>query len=234
MEIISILAFVLLVLGIASYFSFYYKSRLLGAMVYKVKTNEKVIALTFDDGPNGKFTEEILNLLDEYNAKATFFMVGKNIIKYPEIVKRVFAENNDIGIHSYSHAFHKYFTDPNFTEEITKTKNVLNNLGIHNIKYFRFPWLYRNPILIKNINRLGYKIISGQFAHGLEPFQVNHKRIFRHSKKVVHPGAIIIFHDGYNAKSADRYETVKALKLLLSYLKEKGYRAVTISELLNS
>lgn len=233
MEVV-IIAVVLLALGLLSYISFYYKSSFLGPMIYEVKTNNKVVALTFDDGPNGSFTEEILSLLDEYNAKATFFMVGKNIIKYPEIVKRVYAENNEIGIHSYSHAFHKYLTEPTFTEEITKTKNVLDNLGVNNIKYFRFPWLYRNPILIKNITSQGYKIISGQFAHGLEPFQINYKKIFRHSKKVVYPGAIIIFHDGYNAKSADRSETVKALKLLLSYLEEKEYRAVTISELLNS
>ncbi len=224
---------IFLIFGIFCYFSFYYKSSLFGKMITGVKTDEKIIALTFDDGPNGRYTEDIGKVIESFGGKATFFMVGKNASRHPNIVNAIYKSGHEIGIHSYSHQFRKYFTDPLFNKELADSEAVMTRLGIENIKYFRFPWLYRNPWIMRSVKKRGYKIISGEFAHGLEPFQVNHERIFRHSRKIVKPGNIIIFHDGYNdSLQANRTQTLKTVKLLCKYLEQHGYRMVTISELI--
>ena len=204
-------------------------------MLSGVNTDQKIIALTFDDGPNGKFTEDIAKEIEHSGGKATFFMVGKNALRHPKTVKKIYNHGHEIGIHSNSHQFRKYFTDPLFNKEITDSEAVMATLGIKNIKYFRFPWLYRNPWILRNVKKHGYQIISGEFAHGLEPFQINHKRIYKHALKIAKPGGIIIFHDGYNdSLKANRTQTLEAVRLLCDELTQQGYKLVTISELIKS
>lgn len=225
----------LLLLGIFCYFSFYYKSSLFGKMLTGINTDKKIIALTFDDGPNGQFTEDIAKVIEETGGRATFFMVGKNASLHPETVKKIYRNGHEIGIHSNSHQFRKYFTDPLFNKEILNSEKTMTGFGVDNIKYFRFPWLYRNPWIMRSVKKHGYQIVSGEFAHGLEPFQVNHNRIYRHALRIVKPGGIIIFHDGYNdSPKANRTETLEAVKLLCSELSRKGYKLVTISELIKT
>ena len=204
-------------------------------MLSGVNTDQKVIALTFDDGPNGKFTEDIAKEIEHSGGKATFFFFFLNALRHPKTVKKIYNNGHEIGIHSNSHQFRKYFTDPLFNNELSESESVMASLDIKNIKYFRFPWLYRNPWIMRSVKKRGYQIISGEFAHGLEPFQINHKHIYRHAKSIVKPGGIIIFHDGYNdSPQADRTQTLEAVKLLCNELSQKGYKLVTISELIKS
>lgn len=224
---------VLLVVGIVCYFSFYYHSSLFGKMLTGVNTREKVIAITYDDGPNGQYTVDIAKAFERVDGRATFFMVAKNATKHKSTINYLIEKHHEIGLHSYSHAFHKYITDPLFNNELTRSQHIMNDIGLFDIKYFRFPWLYRNPWVYKSVASRGYKIVSGQFAHGLEPFQVNSAKIYRNCLKIAKPGSIIIFHDGYNGElEASREQTLKATQLLINSLHRQGYKFVTISELL--
>ncbi len=233
MNVLIVFLLVLLVAGIMSYFSFYYRSRLFGKMLIGVNTDEKVIAVTYDDGPNGQYTVDIAKAFERVGGKATFFMVAKNATKHKSTINYLLEKHHEVGLHSYSHAFHKYITDPLFNNELTRSQDIMNNIGLSGIKYFRFPWLYRNPWVYKSVASRGYVIVSGQFAHGLEPFQVNSTKIYRHCLKIAKPGSIIIFHDGYNGEpEANRKQTLEATQLLINNLHSQGYKFVSISELL--
>ena len=234
MILIVILGLLSALLGIISYASFYYKSQLFGKTIWQVNTEQKYIAITFDDGPNQPWTLKIAKLFEQYNGHATFFVVGKNCQRFPGVVKQLQDNGHLIGNHSYNHAFIKYITDPKYIKEIAKTEQILIEQGI-TTKYFRFPWLYRNPWLLKSITKQDYKVpINGQFAHILEPFQIKHKHIVKNVIKIAKPGAIIIFHDGYNSKTANKQQTYLAVKESLSTLHKQGYHFVTISKILQN
>lgn len=229
-----VVSILFLALGIFCFAAFYYKSLFFGTMPWQVNTNKKLIALTFDDGPNQPWTEVIASVIESYGGHSTFFVVGKNCLRFPGVVKDLQNRGHEIGAHSYSHAFHKYFTDPFYRTEITKAQAVLVKEGIATTT-FRFPWLFRTPWLLKSVKKFGYKTpISGQFAHPFEPFQVDAKKIAKHTLKIARPGAIIIFHDGYNATTADRTQTLKALKIVTKELHKQGYEFVTVTQLQKS
>jgi peptidoglycan/xylan/chitin deacetylase (PgdA/CDA1 family) len=192
---------------------------------------QKVVALTFDDGPNEPFTSQIADIIESHGGKATFFVVGKNAERYPGVVKNMQIRGHQIGAHSYRHAFHRYCIDPLYSDEITQTKRVLANEKVETDLY-RFPWLFRTPWLLGSIAKHGYRTpISGLFSHPFEPFQINAKYIVKRTLRIVRPGSIIIFHDGFNAKAAPRFQTVEAVRQITEALAKQGYRFVTIDEL---
>ena len=121
MEII-IVGTLLLLLGIFCYASFFYKSSIFGYMPWQVKTDQKIIALTFDDGPNQPWTDKIASVIESYGGHSTFFVVGKNCERFPGVAKNLQDRGHQIGAHSYSHAFHKYIVDPLYKTEIKKNK----------------------------------------------------------------------------------------------------------------
>lgn len=233
MLIVVAIGITALLLGIFSYLSFNYKSKIFGNMYWRVSTDQKVIALTFDDGPNEPYTTEIADIISGYGGKATFFVVGKNMERFSGSVKKIQAQGHEIGAHSYRHAFHRYITDPLYKAEIANTKRVLQKEGI-TTTLFRFPWLFRTPWLLASVRKAGYGTpFSGQFSHILEPFQIDANKIAKHTLKIAKPGAIIIFHDGFNAKAAKREQTVLAVKIVTKQLAKQGYQFVTVSELLS-
>lgn len=221
-----------LVVGLLAWAALYYKSSVFGKMIWHVKTNQKVIALTFDDGPNDPYTEQIADIIESYGGKATFFVVGKNCERYPKTAQTMQRRGHQIGLHSYSHAFRKYFFDPLFRAELAKSRAVLKTQGVR-ATAFRFPWLFRTPWLIASVKKAGLGTpVSGQFSHPLEPFQVDARRIVEQTLRIARPGAIIIFHDGYNAQSAPREQTVEAVRRVTKVLAKQGYQFVTVDQLL--
>lgn len=218
-------------LGLFCWAAFSYKAPVFGKMPWRVATDKKIIALTFDDGPNQPFTGQIADIIESHGGRATFFIVGKNSERFPGTVREMAKRGHQIGAHSYRHAFHRYIVDPLYSDEITRTKAVLKKEGVKTDLY-RFPWLFRTPWLIHSIQKADYRMpISGQFSHAFEPFQVAAEKIVAHTLKIARPGAIIIFHDGYNAQPADRKQTVEAVRQVTKKLAAEGYTFVTIDEL---
>jgi peptidoglycan/xylan/chitin deacetylase (PgdA/CDA1 family) len=208
-------------------------SQLFGRFVWRVPTTEKVVALTFDDGPNDPWTCRILDVLETHGASATFFMVGMNVEREPELARRIAGSRHEIGNHSYAHRFRRYLTQPGFTREMRRTQKLLLDIAGTEPVLFRPPWLWRTPMELRSAARLDLVSVGGTFCHSLEVFQPSAQRIARAALRKIKPGAIVIFHDGLgSSRDARRGATVQAVELVASRLAQEHWEMVTVSELL--
>lgn len=207
---------------------YYYEKR--GDIVWEVQTEEKVIALTFDDGPDPEQTPLILDLLQKYDAKATFFTVGKRAENYPWILTREVIEGHEIANHTYTHPFFSRNTSiSKITYEMQKTDDVvLQTTGAH-IYLFRPPGGLYTDNLIAATKKMGYTIILWSWNQDTRDWaSPGVGAIVRKALSGAHNGGIVLFHDYVTGNS----QTLSALKQILPVLKERGYRFVTVSELL--
>ncbi|WP_016950835.1 polysaccharide deacetylase family protein [Anabaena sp. PCC 7108] len=200
-----------------------------GKTVYKVepKNNEKVIALTIDDGPWPKTTVEMLDILKQNDIKATFFWVGTSLKNHPEIAKQVVAEGHAIGNHTWNHLY-KRMDAATAKSEIEKTNELIYQTTGVKTSFFRPPGGYLNNGLAAYAKSQKNSVVMWSVTSAdTDPrakYQVFVKNILRDAK----PGAIVLMHDG----GGNRERTVKALPEIINGLKQQGYRFVTIPELL--
>ena len=207
-------------------------SQLLGRFAYRVPAKDRVIALSFDDGPNEPYTSLIADYLREQQVTATFFQVGSCVARHPEVTSRLAADGHVIANHSMSHRFRHYFSQPRYRREIERSQAVITNAVGRTPTLFRPPWLWRGPMVFGRLHRYGLVAVSGEFCHALEVCGVSSARIARAALRKAKPGKILIFHDGFNSSTADRTKTLEALKLVVPQLRSRGYSFVSVSELL--
>jgi peptidoglycan/xylan/chitin deacetylase (PgdA/CDA1 family) len=200
-------------------------SQIFGKFPSSLKTKQKIVYLTFDDGPNEPYTSQIVDFLNSKDIKATFFVVGNCALRHPEVLKKIHKTGHTIGNHTKSHKFINYFKTPSMKREITENQEIIKNIIGVEPKLFRPPWLFRNPILLKNLKALGLQPVSGVFCHELEVFQIPAISIARRATSKAKPGQIIIFHDGFDAKGGDRKQTVEAVKLTVESLTKRVTRS---------
>ena len=198
-------------------------------LITKGKTEEKIVALTFDDGPDPRFTPAVLDILKRYQIPATFFVVGQSCEKYPEIIKREQAEGHEIENHTYTHPDLTKDNALRTEEEIRKDQEVI--LGLTNRKsiYFRPPKrLFTNKTVdIAELN--DYTVVLWSVCvehHASKTVEDMANRVIKKAS----PGTIILTHDG----RLDRTRSVEALPLIIEGYQKKGYRFVRLDELLNS
>lgn len=198
------------------------------------KTNGKVAYLTFDDGPSEKVTPMILDILNEYNIKATFFVVGKMSEKYPDILKRTFGEGHAIGNHTYSHNYgYIYKSSTNFLNDLNKAERILKNIlgNGFDSKIMRFPggsFGKHKVAMRKAVNDAGFKYFDWNALNGdaegsnrTKGQLVNRLKETTRNKKNV----IILMHD------TDAKETTAAsLREILDYLISEGYSFDVLDE----
>ena len=226
-----ILGYAALSLGILSYATFSPHSQLGGPQPYRVPIKQKQIALTFDDGPNGQFSIDVADILERYDGKGSFFSVGKNVLREPEITEELSKRGHLIGNHSYGHRFIDYFL-PNWRGNLAQTNKIIQTVTGDRPQFVRLPWLFRTPWLIRTCYRLGLQPVAGTFVSLREFRQPNGYKMARSFVKKVRPGDIIILHDGYNAAGADRRQTVAAVAELCRLLHADGYSFVRLDALL--
>ena len=196
-------------------------------IVYRINTKEKIVALTVDDGPDPRFTPKILDILKENNVHASFFVVGSQLEKYPDIGKRLLEEGNEVGNHTYSHPELPSGDTNQIINEIVQGAEVIQKVLDIKTKYFRAPkGLFNNDVL-RVANEQGEMVIlwSITLEHHASP--TPHDMAMRIIDKIT-PGGIILMHDG----RLDRTRSIEALPILIKGLQEKGYKLVTVSELL--
>lgn len=194
------------------------------------RTAEKCIALTFDDGPHPKYTPQILDILDKYGAKATFFVVGKNAEMYPDIVKEEHLRGHEIGNHTYSHPNLRNISAMKFFDEITKTKEIIENITGVSPVLFRPPGGYLSNDIVKEVTSIDNTSVLWSWRQDTRDWaQTESDVIVKNVLENLKDGDIILFHD-YNAGKSP---TPDALERILKTLSEKGYRFVTVSELMN-
>jgi peptidoglycan/xylan/chitin deacetylase (PgdA/CDA1 family) len=185
---------------------------------------EKIIALTFDDGPNEN-TLLVLGVLKKYNVKATFFCIGKNIEKHPEILKRIIEEGHIVGNHSYSHSnFFDFYRKNRLIAEIQKTDALIESITGKKVQLFRPPYGVTNPSIRRALEVTKHKVI-GWNIRSLDGILKDEKIIFARIKKRIAPGGIVLLHDTLH--------TVTILERLMLYLEENEYKVVSIEALLN-
>jgi len=192
--------------------------------ICKVKTTDKVIALTFDDGPASQ-TEKILDVLNEFNAKATFFFIGNRIKGNEEILKKIDAKGHLIGNHSYSHG--------NFFD-LKNTRSLVNDLELANAEiknaigktpsFFRPPYGVTTPGLARASKKLNFEVI-GWNIRSLDTSIRDKQEVLSRIKDRLEPGSILLMHD-----TVAGIEIV--LKELLNYLEEQKYKVVALNTLI--
>jgi peptidoglycan-N-acetylglucosamine deacetylase len=195
------------------------------ATYFKANVDGQYIAMTFDDGPSPETTPRLLDILKQRNIKATFFMIGQNAERNPEIVKRILADGHEIGNHSWTHPPLAKLPDDRVTEEITKTQNAIKNAAGYTPKLLRPPY--------GSITARQKEWIESQFGlsvilWSVDPFDwkrpgasVIQQRILAGAR----PGAIILSHDIHK-------QTVDSMPTTLDALAAKGYKFVTVSQLI--
>jgi peptidoglycan-N-acetylglucosamine deacetylase len=191
--------------------------------VWDIPNDGNKVYLTFDDGPTPKITEWVLAELQKHNAKATFFCIGKNIEKHPEILKKVIENGHSIGNHTYNHENGWETAVKEYLENTKRCETAILNLQskICNLKskIFRPPYGKIKPSQSLKLRQLGYKIImwdvlSGDFDESITP-----EKCLENAISNVTSGSIIVFHDSEKAFQNLEYTLPKTLK----FLSEKGF-----------
>ncbi|MBI4733793.1 MAG: polysaccharide deacetylase family protein [Rubrobacteridae bacterium] len=197
--------------------------------------DENVVAITFDDGPNPNYTPQLLDILKEKGVKATFFVVGLHVKKYPDIAKRIVDEGHDIGNHTYTHKDMVPSTRRMVLAQVNKTDHVITKITGVKTSLFRPPrGIYGSAVRRLLVDEKKYRMILWSVSsvdwRGISATAI-HKRIMRY----VRPGSILLFHDSgalVRREGASRENTVEALPTVIDSLIAKGYRIVTITEML--
>ncbi|MEV6928931.1 polysaccharide deacetylase family protein [Dactylosporangium sp. NPDC051485] len=202
------------------------------AYPYHGPAAERVVALTFDDGPNEPYTSQILDILAEHDVRATFFHVGQCVERHPEVAVRAIGAGHVVGNHSLSHRFGTYLRPGAFAGEVERTQGILARVTGRTPALARTPWLWRQPALLRMLRRGGLHPVAGEFGHALEVFQPSGARMARRAVAKTRPGSILIFHDGFDSRGGNRSQTVVAVRETVEGLLARGYRFVTVDELL--
>ncbi len=201
-----------------------------GKNVIRLDTEQRVVSLTFDDGPHPPYTDRLLDVLAKHNVKATFFMIGNRIEKNPETVHRVIAEGHQVGNHSYSHPVLGFRLPGRIRREIEHTDSLLRQLGTIGEIVFRAPMLTRFlPVawVLAKVNRthISCNVWSWDWT------TQNPDRIAHRVLKKAKPGSIIVLHDGKAENShANRTGTIEATDRIITKLKRKKYQFCTITD----
>ena len=199
-----------------------YFPQLIGEAVWCIESDEKVLALTFDDGPNAALTPQIQDLLTTYDAQATFFVVGVNISDHSAIINQLYMDGHEIGNHSWDHPRLSFRSAGFIEEQINKTDLAIRSTGYEGSIPFRAPYgakLLTLPYLLKQTGRdhILWNVDTSNWGSPENPTQ---------EVTDLSSGDIVLLH------TSSRYDVLGWLEALLKDYSSQGYRFVTVSDLL--
>ena len=211
-----LIALIVIILALLFYASYSIKSQVYVRALCRVKTTEKVVYLTFDDGPDAEQTPQVLDVLKRNNAKATFFCIGSRIAGNESLLKRMADEGHQIGIHSFSHAngFPLYGRG-RMIADIRQCQQAIEQATGSTTTLFRPPFGVTNPTVGKAVKALNLKTI-GWTIRTYDTNRGSNAKIARRISRQLCPGAIILLHDRL-PQSAER------LQMVIDTVKENGY-----------
>lgn len=217
------------------------KSRL--KTIVGCQTTQKIVALTFDDGPNLIYTPQILDILAHYRVKATFFLLGRNVTAHPETAKLVAKQGHTLGNHTFSHPCLADCSFAQVVNELAHCQQTIREATGIAPQLMRPPYGLLAPVSFITARLLGYQVVnwsvSGEDWNG-EASPLLAERVLRN----IQPGGIILLHDGWepsphqteskpeNDLFQDRSPTIKALPMIIEPLQRQGYQFVTLSEMI--
>lgn len=200
-----------------------------GELVPRVETDQKVVALTFDDGPTAGKTEQILSILNEQKVKATFFLVGSAIEENPKEAARIVAAGHEVGNHSFTHSRMVLKTPEFVRSEIESTDTLIAAHGYTDPVHFRPPYGKKLFTLPYYLNSVGKASITWDVAPESElGLSASPKEITDYVLEHVSPGSIILLHVMFDS----RKNSLAAVPQVIEGLRARGYRFVTVSQLL--
>ena len=208
-----------------------------GKNIVRLNTDQRVVALTYDDGPNPPDTDQLLDVLAKHNVKATFFLIGNRIERHPETVRRMIAEGHQIGNHTYSHPL-LGFLPPSYVErQIERTDDLLRQYGIAKDSIFRAPMLTRFlPVayVLAKTDRphISCNVWSWDWTTQ-NPDKIT-ETVLKKTLSSTGAGSIIVLHDGKaENKNANRSGTIEATDRIITALKQEGHQFVRLSDVSN-
>lgn len=189
--------------------------------IWSIPSVEKIIYLSFDDGPHPEITPYVLDELKKYNAKASFFCIGKNVLAYPDIYKRILDEGHATGNHSFNHLNGWKTSDNNYLNDIAEAKLHINS-NLYRPPHGRIKKSQLRILVMDgfNLKTIMWTVLSGDFDEKVSP-----EGCLNNVLKNTASGSIVVFHDSEKANSRMRYALTGSLK----YFSGKGYRFEKIS-----
>jgi peptidoglycan/xylan/chitin deacetylase (PgdA/CDA1 family) len=231
--------------GLATYGAVYPRAQIFGATICRTNSARK-LALTFDDGPNPSITPKLLDLLDRYNAKATFFVIGRYVRECPELVKETVARGHKVGNHTELHPNLFWCSPSQIRIELRLCQDAIRNVLGAPPKWFRPPFGMRNPWVIPAARELGYRTVMWTLIPGdwrekpaewlIRRMQPIADRAKKKSESGPNPvaagtGDVLCLHDGgHRELNSDRARTLAALEHWLPRWRDLGLQFVTIEE----
>jgi peptidoglycan/xylan/chitin deacetylase (PgdA/CDA1 family) len=194
--------------------------------VWRVNTQRRLIALTFDDGPYPFYTPLLLHVLDRSHVHATFFCVGRSAQEFPDLMDRIIESGDDVGNHTFNHIKLSGLSITQIADQIIEADVILASFVGHRIDLFRPPHGRYDRRVIEVASAMGYRTIlwsdSPEDTKDITPTLVV-QRVMQQAR----PGAIVLLHSG-------QYRTIEALPVIIDRLRAQGYTFVTVDELLAS
>jgi peptidoglycan/xylan/chitin deacetylase (PgdA/CDA1 family) len=232
-------------LGALTYEAAYPRSQLFGATICRTKSARK-LAITFDDGPNPAITPKVLDLLDRYNAKATFFLIGRYVRECPELVKETVARGHELGNHTELHPNLIWLNPMKVRVELRLCHDAIRGAIGAPPRWFRPPFGMRNPWVIPAARELGYRTVMWTLIPGdwqekpaewliprMQPIADRAQRSLATRSKAAAAGTgdVLCLHDGgHRELNVDRSRTLAALEHWLPRWRDLGLEFVTIGE----
>jgi len=199
-------------------------------ILVSVPVEERRIALTFDDGPHPRHTPLLLDMLGRKGIHATFFVVGRRVRRFPEVLERCLQEGHEVGNHTDLHVPLSLLPTSVIRRQIRTVEKLITRTGQQRPRFLRPPMGWFNTRVLRIIRDLGYHSVIGSI-HPRDSQRPGVESITDHVLSRAAPGAIIILHDGGWRVNADRMQTVEAVDRITDALLERQYRFETLSSL---
>ncbi|HYX40211.1 MAG TPA: polysaccharide deacetylase family protein, partial [Pyrinomonadaceae bacterium] len=212
------------------YATYAVRSQWLGRTIWRGRTDTASVALTFDDGPSAD-TERVLDVLDDYNLRATFFMVGRQVERFPQTARRVAQRGHEIGNHSYTHPIYLYRSARETRRQLERTQAIIADVCGVRARLARPPCGVRTPAYFRAARELGLQTVQWTLA-GFDWQRRTPEQIARAVLRDVRAGSIILLHDGDSENRCERSATVAALPHIIEGLKAKGLHIAPLAQLL--
>jgi uncharacterized protein (TIRG00374 family) len=215
---------------VITYGSFSPNATIWGRVIHGRGVRERVMALTFDDGPSPDTTPQILDALKQADARATFFVLGKHAERHPELIARMCREGHEVASHGWSHRILVFVGPGRIRRELSETAAAVRRAGATQAMLFRAPHGFRGPVLGAVAAGLGYQVM-GWTTGVFDTARPGATVITERSRAGMHPGSILLLHDGDGNGHDDRSQTAAALPAILREIRERDLVPVTVSEL---
>jgi peptidoglycan/xylan/chitin deacetylase (PgdA/CDA1 family) len=216
------------VIGGVVHGAFHRNSPLFGPALGRIDSDRKVVALTFDDGPNPDATPRILDTLSEKGVRATFFVLGSHAERWPELVRRMSSEGHQLGNHGYFHRKLQFKSPFYVSRDIRLGIRAIRRAGAPAPRYFRAPHGFRSPWTTPIASSYGERTVGWSLGVW-DSDRPGVNEIVRRTIEGVTPGSIVLLHDGdgYNP-DGDRMQTAAALPHIIDRLTDQGYEFATL------